>query len=79
MSKSKELNESIQLTSELQAMLHKHGTKKFMLALVRACFNASNDTIELDDRSISDEYYYYADEIDELISNRPTFLGDENE
>lgn len=75
----KKTTKTIDLTKQLQSMLHKHGSEAFMEALVTACFSASNDVSDFDNTSITQAYEYYAYEIGKVMENRPKFLGDKNE
>ena len=69
-------SEQLSLAKELQSLLHKHGCSKFMFELSSACFNASDDTADFGNKSLSVEYAYYGEQIDSMIYKRPIFLGD---
>lgn len=67
----------MKLAKELQLLAHKHGYENFRDAVAQALIDASLDTEDLSDRSISERYRYLFNAVNEAAINEPEFIQEE--
>lgn len=63
----------MKLAKELQALAHKYGYDDFKDAITQACFNASEDTEDFEDKSLTQKYRYLANAVCDAFINEPEF------
>lgn len=71
--KTKDLNKVFELAKELESLAHKYGYEVFRNATAEACFRASEDTEDFEDKSLTQRYRYLANCVIDAEDNEPTF------
>ena len=65
--------QTMKLARELQALVHEYGYDIFRDAVTQACFNASDDTEDFEDKSLTQKYRYLANIVNDAGHNEPVF------
>lgn len=70
-----------ELINKIQLLMHQHGLEHFTNILIKAAYNASDDTQDFDDKSLTQAYRHFANELTQVMDNTPKFDSnvDENE
>lgn len=61
------------LAHELQLLAHEYGYETFRDAIAEACFRASDDTEDFEDKSLTQQYRYLANCMKDAEENEPVF------
>lgn len=61
------------LARELQALAHECGYEMFRDAISQACFMASDDTEDFEDKTLTQQYRYLANCVKDAEDNEPIF------
>lgn len=62
-----------ELARQLQALAHEYGYETFRDATAEACFRASDDTEDFEDKSLTQKYRYLANCMKDADENEPVF------
>jgi len=71
--KMNDIQKMMRFAMELQALAHKHGYEIFRDAAAQACFMASDDTEDFEDKSLTQKYRYLANCLTDAETNEPIF------
>ena len=74
-----DIQKTMKLASELQALAHKYGYDAFRDAISQACFMASDDTEDFEDKSLTQKYRYLAGKVHDAGVEEPIFSSREIE
>lgn len=62
-----------ELSKQLQLLSHRYGYEVFRDAITQACYDASDETEDLDDKSLTQRYRYLANAVADASINEPEF------
>lgn len=68
-----------ELAKALQALMHHYGVQNFTEALIRATYRAADDTEDFEDKKLTQQYRYLANEIQYSLGEMPRFNNNEIE
>jgi hypothetical protein len=64
---------TMDLARELQVLAHEYGYEVFRDAVAKACLDASGDTEDFEDKSLTQKYRFLANRVKDAEDNEPVF------
>lgn len=71
------MSKMLDLAKELQILAHKYGYEDFRDAITQACYMASDDTEDFDNKQLTQRYRYLANAVADAAIEEPEFDSNE--